>query len=312
MEFKEVLQTYLDYLRNEKSYSINTIDSYKTDLKKFENFILTNNYLWNTISKQKIYSFLVFCNVGKSSMARIFSSLKMFYQFCYKRQILDTFLFKNLKAPKFSRKLPKPIQPIDMSILLENSILQDNNQNQKEHQKQSFIETRDKAFFELLYSTGMRVSEAMQLNVTDVTESTFSDDELTLKEEFSIVGKGGKARIVFLGKYARLSLKTYIQQENIPLEGALFLNFRKTRLTRRGANFILKKRLHNLQIKGHYSVHSFRHTFATDLLNEGGEIRYIQELLGHASISTTQSYTHVAIEKSRETYFKSHPHARRS
>ena len=195
----------------------------------------------------------------------------------------------------------------EMQILLNSELCTEDSKNKK-------LEIRDIALWELAYSGGLRISEILGLNISNILEL---DDDLKsqiIAKQIKIKGKGNKERMVFINTSSQKALKRYIdiriQFTNIPSETALFLNIRGTRLTRRGALFILKNRLNNLNLSTKYKPHSFRHSFATDLLNNGAEIRHIQEMLGHSSISTTQNYAHVAIDKLKETFMKCHPHAR--
>ena len=178
----------------------------------------------------------------------------------------------------------------------------------------SYTQARDVALWETMYSSGLRISEILSLRPRDILESA-SDEGIQIRDSVSVMGKGGKTRVVFIGGKAQDALKKYLVfrgelQKQAKTE-ALFLNARGGALTRRGANYILKKRLLRLNLPHNYSSHSLRHSFATDLLNHGADLRHIQEMLGHASISTTQHYTHVAVEKLKSVFWKAHPHARK-
>ncbi len=171
----------------------------------------------------------------------------------------------------------------------------------------AFRSIRDKAVLELLYSTGCRISELVSLNVTDVN----------LKERTAtVMGKGSKERMVFIGKAAFVTLREYLSLRGARTAGdtdsgrALFVNLRGTRLTDRGVRFILGSYLQAANFGKRVTPHTFRHSFATHLLDRGADIRAVQELLGHASLSTTQVYTHVGLERLKKVYRRTHPHAR--
>ena len=188
-----------------------------------------------------------------------------------------------------------------MSILLEDSTKQN-----------PFIQIRDKFLLEFLYSTGCRISEILLLNVFDIFDGS------NVIEDIIVQGKGQKQRVVFMTQGAKDSFCEYFQfrkkyfsnqNQNI-LEEPLFINLRGKRLTRRGSSYILQKRKEHLNLQSSLTLHSFRHSFATDILNEGVDIRKVQELLGHTSVSTTQNYTHIAKDRLFEIFRNSHPHAK--
>ena len=311
-DIHHVMDSFLESLHI-RGLSENTIDAYSSDLLHLVHFIEKHNLPWLTIDKKNITSFLVYLHKekqpSKRSRARCISVLRSFYHYCVKEKILDYNPFKLTKAPKYSKTLPKVIPPNQMRMLLEENIYNDNDLIKKD------LEIRDIALWELMYSSGMRVSEILGLNVESILD--IGDDLVSKKiyDTIKITGKGKKDRTVFIGSEAKKALQNYlnIRTTLLPLtkieNHALFLNARGERLSRRGALYLLKNRLSQLELPTKYKVHSIRHAFATDLLNNGAEIRNIQEMLGHKSISTTQNYSHLATDKLQETFRKCHPHA---
>ena len=287
--------------------------AYSSDLKIWELHVNTNRLDWNLFDAKDFYDHLYTLskvrNLHKRSQARAASVLKSFYQFCEEQKIINENPIRGLRAPKYRRTLPKPIKSVEMRSLLEDSL----------HEKSrttSYTQARDVALWETMYSSGLRVSEILSLRLRDILESDPDQEDIQIKDSIPVTGKGGKTRVVFIGSKAQGALKKYLVfrvdlQKQTKTE-ALFLNARGGALTRRGANYVLKKRLLGLELPHNYSSHSIRHSFATDLLNNGADLRHIQEMLGHSSISTTQHYTHVAVEKLKAVFWRSHPHAKRN
>ena len=309
------MDLFFIYLELDKGYSKNTCEAYGSDLRYWSKYVENHNINWREAQSQDIYSFLFELsqkkNISKRSQSRVLSSLKSFYRYCEKESLVDKNMLRNLRSPKHRRGLPHPIKSFEIGMILES------NTKQSIH-----LQLRDKALWELMYSAGLRISEILSLDIKDVIESYSNVESPEVLDSFKVLGKGGKERIVFIGSYAKKSIQNYLylrshkqkndQRKSLERKEALFINGRGERLSRRGAQYILKERLKKLGIFGNYSPHSFRHAFATDLLNQGAELRHIQEMLGHSSISTTQNYTHVAIQKIKDTFYKSHPHANRN
>ncbi|HRP70319.1 MAG TPA: tyrosine-type recombinase/integrase, partial [Turneriella sp.] len=222
----------------------------------------------------------------RRSQARKLSALKTFYNFLEKRSLIAKNPTRTLKAARYKRLLPRPLRPIELERLLDDPV------DDEEH----FTGMRDKALWETIYSSGMRISEALSLSVTPFSFSVIPD-------EITVTGKGSKDRVVYFGKCARQAITEYLPLRSAVLSrlkkqsDALFLNFKATPLTRRGAHYLIQKRARALGLATRVTPHTLRHSFATDLLNEGANIRHVQEMLGHASVSTTQNYTHVAKER---------------
>lgn len=303
IDIDSFIDEYLSYLSFEKNYAKNTIESYSRDLAQWADYLEKAELNFLTISQKQLTGFLAEClekrNLEKISLARKTASIKSFYKYLEIKGHLAKNLLKDVKAPKYRRKLPRPVRPLDMEAFLEDETGQN-----------KLIQIRDSALWELMYSSGMRISEILSLNVWDVFDS-----ENRIYEEIKITGKGSKERIVFIGKTAALNLKKYydarkVLQKDIN-EEALFLNQKGGRLTRRGAAYIMRKRKNILKIDAEFTPHSMRHSFATDLMNGGADIRMVQDMLGHQSISTTQNYTAVAKEALQSAFRDCHPHAKK-
>ncbi len=307
--FYQISHSFLEYLTSERGFSQNTYIAYRSDLSGFGNYLEIEIIDWRLVNEKIIFSYLFSLsenkNLTRRSQARVLTVIKVFYKYCYQNKIILKNLVKGVRAPKYSRNLPRPIKPIDMEVLLESQA------NVPSH-----IYKRDQAMWELMYSSGLRISELLKLQIIDILEQS-SENHINILDYIIVKGKGGKSRAIFIGKEAKIALIDYLlsrhllfSKEAANSERSLFLNARGKPLSRRGAHYIFKKRLHLLGLPQNYSIHSFRHSFATDLLNGGADLRHVQEMLGHKSISTTQNYTHVAKEKLREAFWKGHPHAK--
>jgi len=303
-KIKNQVIDFVGYIKNIKGHSENTAEAYRRDLNQWVDFLVRENITDIEPDIKLAYSFLSDLihkfSISKSSQARKISVLKTFYQYLQMTAVIDKNPFKKLKAPRFKKPLPKPVTPVLMEQIL------DDDSGQK-----SWLQLRDRALFEAIYSSGMRVSEILSLNIEDIL--SFRGEIL---DELKIKGKGKKERIVFLGKPARHILAEYFAERSIRgsgkvnLSDPLFINYNGTRLSRNGAVFILRKRRESLGSNQKITPHSLRHSFATDLLNAGADIRLIQEMMGHSSVSTTQNYTEVAKERVKNIYRNCHPHAK--
>ena len=287
------LNSYIDHLRVEKGAAANTIAAYKRDLLKYLNWNLNNPS--GTI---KEYA-LTISNLSPASLERNFSAIRSFHRFLKQEfNISDP----TDELPEIGKKLrlPKALSIEEVAKLIESA-----------KDDSSWITLRDYLLLELLYSTGARVSEVIGINLNDVSESSVSGQNIwTLK----LRGKGGKERIVPLGSFAKGALDDYLVRCRPSLmkkatENALLLNVRGSRLSRVSAWEIVKKAAEKSGLESRVTPHIFRHSYATHLLDGGADIRVVQELLGHASVTTTQIYTLITIDKVRESYRLAHPRA---
>ena len=291
-----MIDTYIDefieYLIIDKKYSENTIKSYKNDLKKFENYIKKQI---NNINENDIKNYIKYLNKENDDTKTIshnISTLRSFYKFLLIEKKVKNNPMEYIELPKIRKSLPKTLSIEEIDKLLDIKL------------KDAFS-YRNKAMLELMYSSGLRVSELVNVNIHDIDTSNCI---------IRIMGKGSKERVVPLGDYAINYLELYLKEYREKLvkkemNDYLFLNNHGKKMTRQGFFKILKQLAKEKNIKTEFSPHTLRHSFATHLLNGGADLRSIQEMLGHESISTTQIYTHVSKEKLKENYNNFHPHA---
>ncbi len=295
---QKFVDNFLKHLSYEKNYSQKTVDSYGLDLRQWLDFMGQSHsrcVLSLQLKDLKSWQYDLFSRGCKSStILRKLSSLRSFYNFLYKRSLIKTNWASFLTSPKLEKHLPKFLFESEMQIILAEPI------------SDSFADLRDYLIFEILYCTGLRVSELASLKISMVHKS---DGKLVVR------GKGNKERVVFLGDAAKKCLQRYLVLRNVRRtkrqdEDALFLSQRDARLSIRGIQYLVSSYLDKLGIFKHISPHVLRHSFATHLLNSGADIRSVQELLGHASLATTQIYTHISKQKMREVLENHHPRGR--
>ncbi len=288
----EYTEKFIHYLNIEQGVSPHTLRAYREDLKEFASFIDKD---LKGIDNLDIRSFLASLHnrkLKKSSISRKLATIRSFFKYLHREGYVKKNPAKLVSSPKVPRNLPKFLD-IDETFSLMNTPRGD-----------TFKATRDKAILELLYSSGLRVSELTSLDVVDLDNK---------ESVVRVKGKGRKERIVPIGSKAMEALQNYLP-ERVSLKKkspALFLNTRGGRLTQRSVSRILVQYSRMIHLEGDLSPHTLRHTFATHLLHEGADLRSIQELLGHSSLSTTQKYTHVDIGHLTEVYDKAHPLAKK-
>jgi len=305
MNFESALAAYLDHLRIERGLSNNSIAAYRRDLTKFGDFLTGTASSFDAISEQKIVDYEVALKSNDLSLAsinRALSALKGFYQYCEREYHIDN-PSRESSSHRLARKLPKALTVDEVSRLIASG-----------YQEGDISSYRNCALLELLYSTGARVSELIDLSVSDVAKTMTSDGEVPVVR---VRGKGSKERLVPLGSFALKAIEDYLTRtrptyasKNSQSENALFLNQRGKRLSRQSAWQIVLDAAEKSNLTGKVSPHVLRHSFATHLLDGGADIRVVQELLGHSSVTTTQIYTLVTIDKVREAYSTAHPRAR--
>ncbi len=290
---KKNIEQFCSFLKSEKNVSVHTLTAYTKDL---EEFLLFTDKKAGDIDNLDIRSFLASLHhkkLKKSSISRKLATIRSFFNYLQREGIVKRNPARLVASPKIQRTLPRFLT-VDEAFALMDSPKGD-----------IFQAARDKAILELLYSSGVRVSEltALDINDFDIKESLVR-----------VKGKGKKERILPIGSKSIEAIKNYLP-ERILLKKksqALFLNTQGGRLTQRSIRRIVDKYGRMIAIKGNLSPHALRHTFATHLLHGGADLRSIQELLGHSSLSTTQKYTHVDIAHLIEVYDKAHPMAKRS
>jgi integrase/recombinase XerD len=233
------------------------------------------------------------------SINRFLSSIKGFYKYCALEYKIESPM-SEINQFKIARKLPKALSVAEILQLIDSA-----------SQLSDVVALRDRAILEVLYGTGARVAELVGINIHDISNDNLEGEEITI---LKLRGKGSKERLVPLGKFAVEALDNYLVRlrpallaKNSQSEQALFLNARGSRLSRQSAWSTVLKAAESTGLKGRVSPHVFRHSYATHLLDGGADIRVVQELLGHASVTTTQIYTLVTIDKVRESYSLAHP-----
>ncbi len=289
---KDYIKEYEDYLRIDKKYSNNTIMSYMNDLNKFDSFL--NNKDITKIDKTTIRLFIESEKKRKLSDRTISHDLiviKNFYKYLEKNNTIKNNPSVDIELPKLKKTLPHVLSLDEVDKILDIEL----------KDKYAY---RNKAMLELMYSSGLRISELVNLKIQDID----------LEEDIvRVTGKGSKMRIVPIGDYAIHYLKLYINEYRSLLMKSkisdyLFLNSRGDRISRQAMFKIIKQIIRDKNIKKDVSPHTLRHSFASHMLENGADLRSIQELLGHSDISTTQIYTHISNKKIKENYEESHPH----
>jgi integrase/recombinase XerD len=293
------IKDFIHYLIVERGLAQNTIDSYQRDLLKYEQYLkhVEQIQTFNDVTRMNILSFLKHLheqNKSSKTIARHIASIRAFHQFLLREKVTEHDPSVHIETPQFERKLPKVLSTEEVEALLGVPDLR------------TPFGKRDKAMLELLYATGIRVSELVNLNLEDV--------HLTMGF-VRCFGKGSKERIVPIGRMAAEAVEAYLTKARPSLiknkkdETALFVNHHGRRLTRQGFWKILKKLALEAKVEKELTPHTLRHSFATHLLENGADLRAVQEMLGHADISTTQIYTHVTKTRLKDVYNQFHPRA---
>ncbi|KYZ77500.1 recombinase XerD [Anaerosporomusa subterranea] len=288
---------FINYLAVERGLAQNTLESYGRDLRQFQAYLQESKIdFMKDLNRSTILTYLNNLQTnGKavSTISRNLAAIKSFYQYLVRERYLEKDPAAHLESPKLEKKLPKVLSVHEVEELLKqpNALLP--------------AGLRDKAMLELLYATGIRVSELISLNISDVNLDM---------GYIKCYGKGSKERIVPLGSIAAKCVQDYLGKGRTKLvrtyeEAALFINHHGNRLTRQGFWKIIKKYAQEACIVKEITPHTLRHSFATHLLENGADLRSVQEMLGHADISTTQIYTHVTRNHLKEVYDKTHPRA---
>jgi integrase/recombinase XerD len=313
------VRNYRRHLTIERGLSVNTLAAYGRDLERYTVWLdahgITDARLITTVQISAFTRDLKALAVpaeaepgaepgagsppavslAASSVARILSSVRGFHRFLAEEGDVATDASRDVKPPKLPSRLPKAITIAEMQLLIDSVVGDDP------------LALRDRALLELLYATGARVSEVVGLNVDDVLDGL---------EIVRLVGKGSKQRIVPVGGYARAAVEAYLVRVRPQFSArglstpALFLGQRGQRLSRQGAWLVIQAAAKKSGLEAHVSPHTFRHSFATHLLEGGADVRVVQELLGHSSVTTTQLYTLVTADTLRDMYATSHPRAR--
>jgi len=292
ISFSYYIEKFLNYIAIEKNYSACTVNNYKADLDEFSGFLdsrggkdiknidyfLLRKFL-STLSERKL---------GKRTLSRKISTLKSFFKFALREGMVKNNPASVLIYPRLDKPLPKFLTENEVKNVLALP------------KEKDILGFRDKAILEFLYSTGARVSEMVSLAIDDVD---------LISGIVKVRGKGKKERLLPLGEPAINTIKAYLDMRR-DTNKALFLNKHNQRLSDRGVRDIIYRYIKKAAVNLKVSPHTFRHSFATHLLNRGADLRSVQELLGHSSISTTQVYTHLTIDSLKSVYQKAHPRAK--
>lgn len=286
---------FLAALEGERGVSVHTLTGYRRDLRHFAQFLSVDRITsWSAVTPQVARRYLASLDrrYARSSIARRVSALRSFYKYLYREGLVSRNPLILVGSPRQPRRLPKFLTPHEIAAVLAAPDVT------------TPIGLRDRALLEVLYATGLRVGELTSLRLGDLP----SDDEMR------IVGKGRKERIVLLTSSAQDALRAYANEGRSPLAphrqvDAMFLNARGGPLSDRGVRVIVDRHIRKVAFDRRISPHALRHTFATHLLDGGADLRSVQELLGHASLATTQIYTHVSRDWLKRVYDKAHPRA---
>ena len=300
------LTDFFNYLSIEKGLASNTTDAYRRDLERFFHYLSINQLNLAQVTAEELVGYVSWLRgrsntefkIGESSIARNIISLRSYFTYLSKEHQYSNPTL-NFYPPKIPKRLPKALTVEQIMSILE--IAGDD-----------LISLRDRALLELLYATGGRVTEIINLNTTDISTIENEDSEITTVR---VKGKGGKERVVPIGSFGLTAVTDYLTRSRPTLskvltQKALFLNQRGGRLTRQSAWSIVANRAARAGLAEVVTPHSMRHSFATHLLDGGADIRVVQELLGHASVTTTQIYTLITIDRLRESYASAHPRSK--
>lgn len=303
MNLELAKQSFLDHLRIERGLSANTLISYQRDLGLFSSYAQLRGVILDAIDTRFVEEFHIEIrkDLAPSSVNRVESTLRSFYKYVVSEFDLPNPTL-NLETMKIPRKLPKALSVDQIISIIEAS-----------DRPGIATSLRDRALLELLYGTGARVSELIGINLLDISSTSSDSGEIATVK---LRGKGGKERIVPLGSFATKALLDYqvrvrpmLISKQKKADSALFVNTRGTRLSRQSAWQIVLDAATAVGLQESVSPHVFRHSYATHLLDGGADIRVVQELLGHASVTTTQIYTLITIEKIHQSYRSAHPRA---
>lgn len=287
-----VVDRFLDYLKNELNYADNTILSYKKDLTKYFMYVKKENIDYLAIDRMQIRTYLRFLDeeekLTNRSIARRLSCIRSFYNYLVVEGMIDANIFKTINNPKIEKTLPNFLSYNELAEMLDAIDTSDK------------YGIRDRLIIEMLYATGCRGSELCDVKLDDINRQ-----ELKIR----IMGKGSKERIVYYGEYASRYLQKYLEvrEDFHPKSDFLLVSDNKDKMTINDIEVIVMKIVSKLSIQHRVTPHTLRHTFATHLLNNGADIKSVQELLGHASLNTTGIYTHITSDHLKNVYLDKFP-----
>ena len=299
---RDHVQGYLRHLEDERQLSPHTVEAYRRDLSEFEDFLNgyygSSDWVWESVDRLAIRAFLsrlTMQDLKRRTIARKLSAVRSYFRFMHREGVVSANPARQVKTPRLGRELPGYLTQKEMTRLFDMAA---------EHSAGTgWRGLRDRALVELLYAAGVRLSEVHSLNLADLDLES---------RQVKVQGKGSKERIVPIGQIAVSALREY-ERERVKRVGPvdptepLFISDRRTRLSRRQIQRIVTRFIALVAEESDLSTHSVRHSFATHLLDEGADLMAIKELLGHASLSTTQMYAHTSRERLRQVYRVAHP-----
>ena len=283
-----MIEKYNEYLKYELNYSSYTIKEYIRFANEFLKYCKDNNINFLNIDKDIIINYLKYLDnlkLSNKSISLILSSLRCFYDYLLDNKYVSINYFKLISNPKLEKKLPTFLSYEDIRKVIDSI------------NEEDILSIRNKMIIEVLYATGIRVSELKNIKISDIDFSNKS---------IKVFGKGSKERVVFFGSYAYDAIKKYLSKREFNSE-YLVLNNKGNSISVRGIELIINNIIESACIKVHVSPHTFRHTFATHMLNNGCPLKSVQELLGHASLSSTEVYTHITDDYIKGEYLKNMP-----
>lgn len=281
-----MIEKYNEYLKYELNYSEYTIKEYIIHVNEFISYCKNNNIDYQNINKDIIMNYLKYIdNLSNKSISAVLSALRCFYNYLLDNNYVNVNYFKLISNPKLEKKLPTFLSYEDMRKVIDSIDTDD------------ALGLRNKMIIELLYATGIRVSELKNIKINDIN---FSDNSI------KVMGKGSKERIVFFNNHSLKAINDYLKARQFSSE-YLVLNNKGKQITVRGIELIIKNIIDKACLKVKVSPHTFRHTFATHMLKNGCPLKSVQELLGHASLSSTEIYTHITDDYIKTEYLKNMP-----
>jgi integrase/recombinase XerC len=303
----DAVAQFLEHLAKERDVSPNTVQAYQRDLEDYTGFLAQyygdREWSWEGVDRLAMRGFMGHMarnGLAKRSVARTLSAVRSFYRWMHRNEMVESNPARAVGAPKLPKYLPGYLDRAQIELLFQMA--------EARAMEGAFTDVRNLAILELFYSTGMRLSELAGLNRSDVD---------LVSQQVKVRGKGRKERILPVGDHAVLAMRNYESKRDELLRGlgaagdrtAFFLSKPGKRIGVRNVQLVVSKFLDEIDEDAGLSVHSLRHTFATHLLDAGADLRAVQELLGHASVATTQIYTHTSVERLKQVYRSSHPRA---
>lgn len=295
---RDYIEDFLNYLRIQRNYSNNTEINYLIDIEDFDAYLNKNKIKFTNLNYREISMYTKYLKEEKklesSSISRHLSSLRSFYNYLLNQNVINSNPFKMVTGPKKALKLPNYMKYSEFETMIDTCGDDD-------------LGVRNRAILELLLATGARIGELINVRISDI-------DFIT--REIKVLGKGNKERICYFNEHAKDSLQNYINSSRWNLlknktSEYLFINHIGTKLTDRGVRTIIDNLIKKSSLNAKITPHTFRHTFATMLLNEGCDLKSVQELLGHVNLSTTSIYTHITNDRIKDIYLHTHPRSKK-